>query len=62
MVYDPSFSGGIYVAAGDVDGDDRPDFIVSQGQGNTAHVRTFSGADGHLMSDLWPYPTDPKAA
>jgi hypothetical protein len=55
MAFDPSYAGGVFVAAGDLDGDGKPDVIVSQGQGFGAHVRTFSGATGGLTGDFVPF-------
>lgn len=37
------FTGGVYVAAGDLDGDGRPDLIVTPDEGGGPRVRAFSG-------------------
>jgi hypothetical protein len=51
----PHYNGGLYVAAGDVNGDGRADVIVSQGENSPSHVRVFSGANGALLEDFRPY-------
>jgi hypothetical protein len=43
-------TGGVYVAAGDVDGDGVSDLIVGDGSGR--HLRTFSGVNGSLLADV----------
>jgi autotransporter-associated beta strand protein len=42
MAYDPNFRGGVTVAAGDLDGNNRDDVITGPGAGGGPHVRTFS--------------------
>lgn len=45
FAYDPSFTGGVRVAAGDLDGDGWADVITGSGPG-AAQVKAFSGQSG----------------
>lgn len=42
FAFDPSYTGGIYVAAGDLDGDGRGEIVV--GAGSTGEVRVFDAS------------------
>ena len=55
FAYDPAFTGGVSVAAGDVDGDGRADIITGPGPGGGPHVRVFSGADFHEIGGFFAY-------
>jgi len=54
FAFEPGFLGGIYVAAGDINGDGRDDVIVGAGDGAT-NVRAFSGVDNSLLSSFFAY-------
>jgi hypothetical protein len=55
FAYAPTFSGGVSVAAADVDGDGKADIITGAGSGGGPHVRVFSGADGHELMGFFAY-------
>ena len=46
FAYSASFTGGVYVAAGDVNGDGLADVITGAGEGGSTLVKVFSGAGG----------------
>ena len=53
--FEPSFSGGVNVALGDIDGDGTPDIIAGSGPGGNPHVRVFSGKDLHELASFLAY-------
>jgi hypothetical protein len=53
--YAPTFTAGIYVAAGDVDGDTVPDIITGPGGGGGPHLRVFNGVDGAVLSETYAF-------
>jgi hypothetical protein len=56
FAYPPSFSGGVYVAAGDINGDTYGDIITGAGVGGGTHVKVFSGATNDVLRSFLAYP------
>jgi hypothetical protein len=50
------FTGGIFVAAGDVDGDGFVDIIIGADAGAGPQVNVFSGQDGSLLESFLAFP------
>jgi hypothetical protein len=57
FAFDPAYTGGIYVAAGDVDGDGKAEIVV--GAGTTGEVRVFD-ADGRQRTSFLAYQPSPE--
>jgi FG-GAP repeat len=55
MAYNPAFTGGVFVAAGDLNGDGRADVITGAGPGGGPHVRAFSGTDNAPLASFFAY-------
>jgi serralysin len=52
-----TFRGGLYVAAGDVNGDGRADVIVGAGPGTMPQVTVFDGRGLTLLESFFAFPT-----
>ncbi|MBX9582034.1 MAG: VCBS repeat-containing protein, partial [Gemmataceae bacterium] len=50
---EPTFAGGVSVAAGDVNGDGFADVVVSPDVGGGPRVRVVSGNDGAVLADFF---------
>jgi uncharacterized membrane protein len=59
--YPNSFTGGVFVATGDVNGDGRLDIITTPGSGRAAEVKVFRNRDGLSDSDTKPFLKTPIA-
>jgi hypothetical protein len=55
LAYDANFFGGIFVAAGDVDGDTKADIITSAGAGGGPHVKAFNGLTSATLASFLAY-------
>ena len=55
FAFAPTFTGGVFVAAGDTNGDGFADIIVSAGAGGGPHVIVFSGANGSMLRSFFAY-------
>ena len=53
--YDPSFHGGIFVAAGDVTGDKIDDVVTTADVGGGPHVRVFDGKTGSEIASFFVF-------
>jgi hypothetical protein len=55
FVFDPQFSGGVFVAGGDVNGDGFADIVVGADAGSAPHVKVFDGRTGGLLHSFVPF-------
>src|SRR4051795_427654 len=53
LAYDATFTGGVNVAAGDVDGDGRADIVTAPVSGAGPNVKAFNGATGALLRSFF---------
>src|SRR5262249_14357598 len=53
--YNPSFTGGVFVAVGDVSGDGKAEIVTGAGAGGGPHVRVFDGIAGYQESEFMAY-------
>jgi hypothetical protein len=55
FAFDPAFQGGVFVAAGDVNGDGTADIIVGADAGGGPHVKVFDGKSLQLLHSFFAY-------
>jgi hypothetical protein len=51
--FEDAFTGGVYVAAGDIDGDGRADVVVTPDRGGGPRVRVYRGRGFTVMADFF---------
>jgi hypothetical protein len=56
FVYDPGFTAGVFVAAGDVTGDGIAEIVTGADAGGGPHVRVFDGAGVDTGVSFFAYP------
>ena len=57
--YDSNFTGGVRLAAADLDDDGRADVVTGSGAGSAGRVRVFSGADvADVLADFFGYDSN----
>ncbi|MFN6051682.1 MAG: Ig-like domain-containing protein, partial [Planctomycetia bacterium] len=56
FAYDQSFTGGVTVAAIDLNGDNILDLVTGAGPGGGPHVKVFDGATNSIISQWFAYP------
>jgi photosystem II stability/assembly factor-like uncharacterized protein len=56
FAFDPTFTGGVRVAAADLDGNGRAELITAAGPGGLPEVRVWAGLPPTLLASFLPYP------
>ncbi len=55
FAYDPNFTGGVRVAAGNTNGNLTPNIITAPGPGGGPDINVFSGQTGALLQQFWAF-------
>jgi hypothetical protein len=59
FAFSSTYTGGVYVAGGNLTGTSPAEVIASQGQGTAAHVRVFNGQTGGQLADFLAFDSVP---
>jgi hypothetical protein len=51
--FEATFTGGVYVAAGDLTGDGRPDLVITPDEGGGPRARVFDGKTFGILADFF---------
>jgi hypothetical protein len=55
LAYDPGFTGGVRVAAADLQGNGRADILTADGPGGSPIVRGFAGTSLAVLDNFYAY-------
>jgi hypothetical protein len=55
FAYESRFTGGVSVAAGDINGDGRTDIVTGAGPTGGPHVKVFSGVDLTVLASFYAF-------
>lgn len=55
MAFDSGFSGGVFGAVGDINGDGYQDIIAGAGAGGGPNVKAFSGLNGSVLANFFAF-------
>ena len=58
FAYDPGFTGGVWVAVGDTNGDGTADIVTGADTGGGPHVRAFNGKTGAELASFFAFDSD----
>lgn len=58
FAYSPTFTGGVFVAAGDFNGDGNADVVTGAGSGGAPEVKVFNGTNLVVLNDFNAFPAN----
>jgi hypothetical protein len=60
FVYEPTFRGGLFIAAADYNGDGKADIITGTDTGGGPRVRVINAADGTSLADFFAFDSNQR--